>query len=141
MPSTYAHCCFGRQVLAALPQKMQAVLLPEQDLFSIGLHGPDILFFDHPLLGRVSRLGHRMHKQSGAAFFRPAGEKLAALEFPAPETAYLYGFLWPLLRSTAPATATLPGRSRAAAWPTRRSRSNLTAACWYRLDWTRSARA
>ena len=30
---------------------------------------------------------------SGAAFFRPTGEKLAALEFPAPETAYLYGFL------------------------------------------------
>ena len=93
MPSTYAHRCFGRQVLAALPQEMQQLLLPEQNLFSIGLHGPDILFFDHPLLGHVSRLGHRMHKQSGAAFFRPAGEKLAALEFPAPETAYLYGFL------------------------------------------------
>ena len=46
-----------------------------------------------------------------------------------------------ILRWTAPATATLPSRSRAAAWPTRRSRSNLTAACWYRLDWTRSARA
>ncbi len=93
MPSTYAHFCFGREVLAALPQEMQSLLWPEQNLFSIGLHGPDILFFDHPLLGRVSRLGHRMHKQSGAAFFRPAGEKLAALEFPAPETAYLYGFL------------------------------------------------
>ena len=93
MPSTYAHRCFGRQVLAALPQEMQQLLRPEQALFSIGLHGPDILFFDHPLLGHVSRLGHRMHKQSGAAFFRPAGEKLAALEFPAPETAYLYGFL------------------------------------------------
>ena len=93
MPSTYAHRCFGRRVLAALPQEMQQLLRPEQALFSIGLHGPDILFFDHPLLGHVSRLGHRMHKQSGAAFFRPAGEKLAALEFPAPETAYLYGFL------------------------------------------------
>lgn len=93
MPSTYAHRCFGRQVLAALPQEMQQLLRPEQALFFIGLHGPDILFFDHPLLGHVSRLGHRMHKQSGAAFFRPAGEKLAALEFPAPETAYLYGFL------------------------------------------------
>ena len=93
MPSTYAHRCFGRQVLAALPQEMQQLLRPEQALFSIGLHGPDMLFFDHPLLGRVSRLGRRMHKQSGAAFFRPTGEKLAALEFPAPETAYLYGFL------------------------------------------------
>ena len=93
MPSTYAHRCFGRQVLAALPQEMQQLLRPEQALFSIGLHGPDILFFDHPLLGHVSRLGHRMHKQSGAAFFRPAGEKLATLGFPAPETAYLYGFL------------------------------------------------
>ena len=77
MPSTYAHRCFGREVLAALPQEMQQLLRPEQALFSIGLHGPDILFFDHPLLGHVSRLGHRMHKQSGVAFFRPTGEKLA----------------------------------------------------------------
>lgn len=140
MPSTYAHFCFGREVLAALPQEMQSLLWPEQNLFSIGLHGPDILFFDHPLLGRVSRLGHRMHKQSGAAFFRPAGEKLAALEFPAPNRRISMGFC-ATLRWTAPATAISPGRSRAAAWPTRRSRSNLTAACWYRLDWTRSARA
>lgn len=95
MPSTYAHRCFGREVLAALPQEMQAVLLPEQALFSIGLHGPDILFFDHPLLGHISRLGHRMHKQSGAAFFRPTGEKLAALEFPAPETGVSLWFFVP----------------------------------------------
>ena len=89
MPSTYAHRCFGGQVLAALPQEMQSLLWPEQNLFSIGLHGPDILFFDHPLLGRVSRLGHRMHKQSGAAFFRPAGEKLAAeLAEKGPEAMY-----------------------------------------------------
>ena len=46
MPSTYAHFCFGREVLAALPQEMQSLLWPEQNLFSIGLHGPDILFFD-----------------------------------------------------------------------------------------------
>lgn len=30
MPSTYAHRCFGRQVLAALPQEMQQLLRPEQ---------------------------------------------------------------------------------------------------------------
>ena len=53
MPSTYAHFCFGREVLAALPQEMQSLLWPEQNLCSIGLHGPDILFFDHPLLGRA----------------------------------------------------------------------------------------
>ena len=37
MPSTYAHRCFGRQVLAALPQEMQQLLRSEQALFSIGL--------------------------------------------------------------------------------------------------------
>ena len=37
MPSTYAHRCFGREVLAALPQEMQQLLRPEQALFSIGL--------------------------------------------------------------------------------------------------------
>lgn len=93
MPSTYAHFCFGREVLAALPQEMQSLLWPEQNLFSIGLHGPDILFFDHPLLGRVSRLGHRMHKQSGAAFFRPAGRSWPRWSFRRRKPAYLYGFL------------------------------------------------
>ena len=83
MPSTYAHRCFGREVLAALPQEMQQLLRPEQALFSIGLHGPDILFFDHPLLGHVSRLGHRMHKQSGAGFVRPPGGEVGALVFSA----------------------------------------------------------
>ena len=66
MPSTYAHRCFGRQVLAALPQEMQQLLRPGAESVFHRAARPRYSVFDHPLLGRVSRLGHRMHKKKAA---------------------------------------------------------------------------
>ena len=63
-------------------REMQSLLWPEQNLFSWLGCMADILFFDHPLLGRVSRPGHRTHKQR-RGLLPPHREKLAALEFPA----------------------------------------------------------
>ena len=48
MPSTYAHYRFGQDVLKALPAKYRDTLLQEEDLFNIGLHGPDLLFYYKP---------------------------------------------------------------------------------------------
>ena len=58
MPSTYAHYRFGQDVLRALPEKYRTTLLQEEDLFNIGLHGPDLLFYykpfsHHPLTRKV----------------------------------------------------------------------------------------
>ena len=63
MPSTYAHYRFGQDVLRALPEKYRTTLLQEEDLFNIGLHGPDLLFYykpfsHHPLHAEGGRMHH-----------------------------------------------------------------------------------
>ena len=102
MPSTYAHRCFGRQVLAALPQEMQQLLLPEQNLFSIGLHGPDILFLIIRCSGTSAASATGCTNKAARPSSAPQGRSWPHWSSGA-ETAYLYGFC-ATLRWTAPAT-------------------------------------
>ena len=44
MPAFYAHYKFGQMVKNKIPAKYQRLLEDYQDLYEIGLHGPDILF-------------------------------------------------------------------------------------------------
>ena len=48
MPSTYAHRRFGTNVLEHLPDELRAQLEQNRELYDIGLHGPDLLFYWHP---------------------------------------------------------------------------------------------
>ncbi|HJC57312.1 MAG TPA: zinc dependent phospholipase C family protein [Candidatus Eisenbergiella intestinipullorum] len=96
MPSAYAHYRFGRQVCPLLEKKEQQTVLEHPELFLIGLHGPDIFFYHHPLSSSpLNRMGHRMHGEPGEAFFAPAADVLAALAPGRREAglSYLYGFL------------------------------------------------
>ena len=45
MPSTYAHRRFGVNVLEHLPDELRAQLEQNRELYDIGLHGPDLLFY------------------------------------------------------------------------------------------------
>ena len=45
MPTTYAHDLFGKEVYKRLPSDMKALIRRHGDLYRIGLHGPDILFY------------------------------------------------------------------------------------------------
>ena len=45
MPTTYAHDLFGKEVYKKLPSDMKALIRRYRDLYRIGLHGPDILFY------------------------------------------------------------------------------------------------
>ena len=45
MPTTYAHDLFGKEVYKKLPSDMKALIRRYGDLYRIGLHGPDILFY------------------------------------------------------------------------------------------------
>ena len=94
MPDSYAHYRFGKQVLEQLPEQIRSVILSERELYDIGLHGPDILFFYRPL-GRnfVRALGGEMHAASGKRFFSGAAKTLLSHGGAAPDLAYLYGFL------------------------------------------------
>ena len=50
MPASYAHYRFGQQVFKQLPVELQQQISPYMDLYQIGLHGPDLLFYYHPLI-------------------------------------------------------------------------------------------
>ena len=49
MPAAYAHYTFGEKVLEHLDDDLKGLLSKHRDIFNIGLHGPDILFYYKPL--------------------------------------------------------------------------------------------
>ena len=91
MPSTYAHLRLGREVLGRLEGEPRRICEEHENLFLIGLHGPDILFYYDALhRNPVSAVGFGMHDRPGRELFERAKSSL-------PETgdagrAYAYGF-------------------------------------------------
>ena len=70
MPSTYAHRRFGTNVLEHLPDELRAQLEQNRELYDIGLHGPDLLFYYHAEKSTpVAALGNAMHDEPGRTFF------------------------------------------------------------------------
>ena len=83
MPSTYAHRCFGADVLTQLPESLQKKIEPYRALYDMGLHGPDLLFYYHAAKSSpVSALGNAMHEQPGRVF--PEADGFARVEFAQP---------------------------------------------------------
>lgn len=94
MPSTYAHYRFGQSVYELLSDPEKTIIAGSRQLFDIGLHGPDILFYYKPFHSNaINRIGYAMHERSGQSIFREAGEVVLTQENRAPYLAYLYGFL------------------------------------------------
>ena len=94
MPSTYAHRRFGANVLDHLPEDARSRITPYRELYDIGLHGPDILFYYHAAKSNpVSHLGNAMHDEPGAAFFAPARSRVQSADDPAAALAYVLGFI------------------------------------------------
>lgn len=94
MPTTYAHYRFGKDVLRMLPEEIQDEIRPYRQLFDIGLHGPDILFYDNPFgKNAVNTLGRILHKQEGRVFFSQAKSIYDSSLCKRKLRAYLYGFI------------------------------------------------
>lgn len=94
MPTTYAHYRFGNHVLAKLPAEYQTIIKEYRDLYNIGLHGPDLLFYyKAPKKNPVSQLGFAMHERPGYEFFQPACDFVRLLHNPSAAKAYLFGFM------------------------------------------------
>lgn len=114
MPSTYAHRRFGANVLDHLPAPLREKLEAHRELYDIGLHGPDLLFYYHAEKSTpVAALGNAMHDEPGRTFLTVhAGwctrKPTARLRWP---TCWA---LCAILRWTAPATplwSSSPGRA------------------------------
>ena len=83
MPAAYSHYRLGQLVLDKLNQPLKRVLETNQDLFDIGLHGPDILFYNRPYIhSKINRLGSAMHKERADIFFYQALEILKETKMP-----------------------------------------------------------
>ena len=68
MPTTYTHDLFGREIYRQLPAEMKNIIKKNGNLYRIGLHGPDILFY-HLFRPDVSGAGVDMHQEPAAPFF------------------------------------------------------------------------
>ena len=90
MPSTYAHYRFGTQLIATMPPKTQRTVIRFRQLYDMGLHGPDILFYQSLLPG--TKLSDKFHAQTGKAFFERACRNIR-LNPSEGARAYLYGVL------------------------------------------------
>lgn len=94
MPSSYAHYRFGHEVLKELPGYIRKKIKNYINLYNIGLHGPDILFYYKPFsLNHVNQKGFGMHDEAAIDFFEPAGQTIITMEEPDPYYAYIYGFI------------------------------------------------
>lgn len=94
MPSTYAHYKLGQEVRELLDEKDRAIIEDYLELYLIGLHGPDILFYYKPLHSNpVNRTGHEIHEQAGAEFFEQAARVIAKHHGHRAYIAYVYGVI------------------------------------------------
>lgn len=80
MPSIYAHQKFGNDVRRTLPEAVRKKVEEHLDVFNIGLQGPDIFFYYHPLSwGEIPKYGNALHEKTGRCFFGEAIDRLAGL--------------------------------------------------------------
>jgi hypothetical protein len=94
LPTTYAHYRFGQEVYHTLSPAQQQVISAHRDLYDLGVHGPDLLFYYHPLKHNpVSDLGYRSHAHTGRDFFTQAAACANAAPDRDAALAYLYGVL------------------------------------------------
>ena len=70
MPTTYAHDLFGKEVYKRLPSDMKALIRRHGDLYRIGLHGPDILFYYMVSKNPVTQFGISILQVTVSPFFR-----------------------------------------------------------------------
>ena len=91
MPTTYTHDLFGKEVYRKLPLEMKQIIRKHGNLYRIGLHGPDILFYFMVSKNPVSRFGVEMHKEKAKAFFEQ-GMKQVREDGDEALLAYLLGF-------------------------------------------------
>ncbi|MCI5902250.1 MAG: zinc dependent phospholipase C family protein [Blautia sp.] len=91
MPTTYAHDLFGKKVYKLLPEEMKRVVYRNRELYRIGQHGPDILFYFCLGVNPVTRFGVMMHQEKAADFFR-RGMKIVRDEKDEALYGYLIGF-------------------------------------------------
>lgn len=93
MPASYSHYRLGKIVLNQLDDQLKKIITNNLDFYNIGLHGPDILFYNRPYLhSRINRLGSTIHQQKACDFLTLALTLLQKNKNQA-QFAYICGFI------------------------------------------------
>lgn len=94
MPTTYAHYTFGQKVFKHLDEEIKLIISENMDLYNIGLHGPDILFYYKPLkVNRINEKGNEIHGRNADEFFLSARDIIKGCDDFRPPCAYIMGFI------------------------------------------------
>lgn len=94
MPSTYSHYRFGKDVLARLPEKTQALIEKHRPLYDMGLHGADICLYYEPMtFNAVKKTCFAVHKEYGDELFTRMTPRLKEVADPEAFLVYLLGFV------------------------------------------------
>lgn len=94
MPTSYAHFKFGQEVKKRLTGEVAAVIEEFYQLFDIGLHGPDLLFYYNALKkNKINITGFQLHEYSGKYVFERAAKIIRQQDMSKAHQAYIYGFL------------------------------------------------
>ncbi len=94
MPAAHVHYRFGKEVLDCLPFVYRKTIEKYRELYDIGLHGPDILFYNKPLSSNeINRTGYSMHDRPAAEFFEKTAALYGSFQNKEALKSYLYGFI------------------------------------------------
>ncbi len=94
MPSTYAHYRFGQEIKQHLIGREKRIVEKYSELFDIGLHGPDILFYYRPIKSNpVNSVGFGTHAKPGKDFFIHAIKVINRHKKKERYMAYAYGVI------------------------------------------------
>ena len=94
MPTTYAHYRLGEMVRKKLPEHMQQLIDRNEELFNIGVHGPDNMFYYNPVISsKVGKVGSRIHEEAGKVFFTKAAGVIHKCDKKEAHRSYIYGYL------------------------------------------------
>ncbi len=93
MPTTYTHWRFGADCIETLPEEQKEVIIHHRELFDIGVHGPDIFFYDLAH-NELPEFGSALHYKPAREFFSHCVEVYRENSNNKEEMlAYLLGFL------------------------------------------------
>ena len=94
MPTSYAHYKFGQEVRSKLTGDIKEIIEEYPQLFLLGLHGPDLLFYYNTLKkNKVNSTGFELHEYSGRYVFKRGAEVIKAHGMSRAHQSYIYGFL------------------------------------------------
>ena len=94
MPTSYAHYKFGQEVRGLLTENIVEIIDKHPQLFHLGLHGPDLLFYYDALKkNKVNTMGFELHEYSGRYVFERAAKVIQNHHMSNAHMAYIFGFL------------------------------------------------